>query len=137
MKIKGSEFGVPSHREGEWGFNRHEDGSWNNTAPSKEFAIEEAKALYDDQSHAYVAEVTDAEVGIPDASEILERIGEYTYDDHGHLADEFLGQVPEGAEAELDEGFRKLVGEWMTKHDLWPKWYSLGTIEKIQVKEEP
>jgi hypothetical protein len=137
MKIRGSEFGAPFHRDGEWGFNRHEDGLWNNTTTSREWAIGEAQELYGDQSHAYVAEVTEAEVGIPEASEILERIAEYTYDDHGPFADEFLQDVTKEAEAELDEGFRKLVGEWMTKHDLWPKWYSLGTIEKIQVKEEP
>jgi hypothetical protein len=51
---------------------------------------------------------------------LLERVAMGAYDSCGDVAAGYLSNVSVAAAAQLDAALEKALGEWLTKHDLWP-----------------
>jgi len=132
MVIRESEFGDKSSRVGLWTWNAEGREVWpNDDYPTRAEAIAEGLACGYPPSSLVVAQIGEAEVTVPDAADIIERVTEWMCDDVGEVADDWLYRVPQEAQNELSDAIAKLFGEWLTRHNLWPGFWRAASVEPV------
>jgi hypothetical protein len=67
------------------------------------------------------------------ASDLLENLGESMYDDYGECSEDYLAHVEEKHEEELEEQLNAVFQAWSEKYDYTPEFWSVGSIERIEV----
>jgi hypothetical protein len=116
-------FGMGSYPE------RYTDGPFD----TEEEAVAEAinRMEEDDRDSATVGVGEEVCLTVPDADDVIERLSLSAYDECGELSDDFLDKVPKDAKEELTAAIDKAVGEWLTKHDLWPQFFKVGEAREL------
>ena len=82
---------------------------------------------------ATVGEGDEITVNVPDADDILERISEGVYEQCGETAADYLDHhtVSQERRNELTDAVEKAVADWLTKHDLWPRFFQVNEVGKV------
>lgn len=130
-----STFGKQPSGDGKYWFGmgpnpeRYTDGPFG----SEEAAVVEAisRMEEDDNDCAVVGVGEEVCLIVPDADDVIERICSAAYDECGELADDFLDDVTKDQKEELDAAIERVVGEWMTKHDLWPNFFKVTETREL------
>lgn len=67
------------------------------------------------------------------AEDVIYKIGEYVYEELcGEAAEDYLTDIPESLEKELDESLRTVIEKWITKHKLEPSFFYVTDIKEIR-----
>lgn len=138
--MKRADFGEKPFEE-QWAWSLDEDGDgdgvWSNFESDRNFAIMEAIANRTDEDrfteNVYVAKTLEYEPSISAAS-ILEDLSSEAYEECGKVAEGAFSATKE-QESELQMLLEMALGNWLTKHKLWPTFTRLGKIETINVAE--
>lgn len=100
-----------------------------------EEAEDEARQLIDEGrwASATIGQGEEVTVNVPDADDILERISEGVYEQCGETASDYLDHhaVSQEQRNELTDAVEKAVADWLTKHQLWPKFCSVEQVKTI------
>lgn len=140
--MKASEHGQ-SAPEPEWVWSLSEDGDgdgvWHSTAGSREEAVAEIKNACEEEGHdfhGYVGEVEEADVSTPDADRLLEQMGENAYEELGEAAEDWPRANREQV-ADLQRRIDHTLAEWLTTHNLWPRFFKVVRVSEVTVIDLP
>lgn len=132
--MKASEFGgkVPD-AVGRWCWSTNE-ATFHGAFATKEEAIAEGK------SHPakviYVGRGVEVSISGIDAADVIEDLQESADGEVGYrYTEDFLWDVPKAARRDLDEALRKVTGDWLTKHNLWPTFFTVVDVEKVEIEK--
>lgn len=120
---------------GSWSFNDGGDVWRNEFFPTREGAIAAGRGYYGGGVAFDVGLAAEVRLAAPDASDVIESLAESACDRVGDVADEYLYRLPPGARAELDAELRRAVAAWLTKHDLWPQFFTFDRVERVPPPE--
>jgi len=141
--LKASDFGQPTPPV-RWVYALSDDGSngdgvWTDYAADRESAITAALEKREEDGHdgefVYIAP-TDEHCPSFDPEDIIETLACRAQDQCGEVAEGWPSATKEEA-SELKSAIKKVVGDWLTKTNNWPRFCEIGRIEKIPVPKEP
>lgn len=67
------------------------------------------------------------------AEDVIYKVGEYVYAELcGDAAEDYLADVPDNLEKELDESIRNVIEKWIAKHQLEPSFFYVTDIKEIR-----
>jgi hypothetical protein len=118
----------------------NEEDSWDNNlgGDTIEGAIEMAALEHGMKPGdvIYIGEMVDygnGEEFYPRACRIIEKMGDHAYEDAGEWAVNWLDNLPDGAERELDGQIKEVIRNWIIKHKLQPKFFTVTKVQKAEV----
>lgn len=134
MHIRQSDYDKDFKFTTEWFFNKKEDGMWSSVSlPTKEDAIAEGMS-YGFGDKFYVGASDIPRLHVIDADDVIERMACSADDEHGEISEELFECVTKEERDELTKKLADLVGEWMTKHNLWPSFHGITDVEEVAVR---
>lgn len=132
--MRASEFGgkVPD-AVGRWCWSTNE-ATFHGAFATKEEAIAEGKAH--PAKVIYVGRGVEVSISGADADDVIEELQASADGEVGYgYTEDFLWHVPRATRRELDQALRRVTGEWLTKHNLWPTFFTVVDVEKVEVEK--
>lgn len=140
--MKASEYGGEvSSTVGEIAYAKCEDGGsdgvWSNSTDSELSAILELDEDDDDPEGdgddiiGYIADVVEADVPMVDMDGVLEQLSNQMCDE---LPSDLVDGWPKATTEQLRElscGVSDLLGQWLTKYKLWPKFNGIDNVRPV------
>lgn len=144
--MKASEYGGEvSSTFGGIAYAKHEDGDsdglWSNSTDSELSAILELDEDDDDPEGdgddiiGYIADVVEVDVPMVDMVEVLNQLNEQMC---AEMPSDLSDGWPESTEDQLRElsgCASDLLGQWLTKYKLWPKFYGIDNVRPVLRKQ--
>lgn len=67
------------------------------------------------------------------AEEVVERISEIHYSEHGELAEDYLDSVTKEHSDELDERLQEVIAKWAEEFGYLPNYFLIGEMQTIEI----
>jgi hypothetical protein len=134
--MKATDFGAfPPTFVGTWHINAPGCETWSNGGyKTREDAIAAGVVEYRGEPFE-IGLGAEVNFSPPDGWRVAEWLGMSAAGEVGDVADDYLGDVLVSEIDELTESLRRVVGEWLTRHSLWPAFGSIVNVERIDPTE--